>query len=257
MAARLIDINDQRFQAKVMEDLANLPFDNLWLRVSMTSPDIGPTNARRLIRTLAGWHNIGVPIVMDHVGGLTGEALLAMNVASGIAHGYCEQTSFTTTGWCDPPEERDKDEDGGRATRIGLTALGRTFTSAELEVLLSAHGAKSALLPNDRKVLPNGLDDLRNDPRRFNAAEAQRRVAEIASTPTANRPDQFANRRMREIVATAKKQQNSTRSLTSRKRTMSIWRSCGRASSSTDKRLKNYGGLTRRLHRSVRNRAQP
>ncbi|MBW8640749.1 hypothetical protein K1W69_26395 [Hoeflea sp. WL0058] len=205
IAARLLDFNDQSFQAKVMEDLANLPIENLWVRASMASPDSSPINAQRLIRTLAGWHNIGVPIVMDYFGGLSGEALLSMNVVSGIAHSYGEQSSFTTSNWGSPPKLREKDEQGGRATRIGLTSLGRSFTTAELEVLLSAHGAKSALLPNDRKILPNGLDDLRNDPRRFNASEAQRRIQEIAETPTINRPDNFADKRMREVVSTAKK----------------------------------------------------
>ena len=205
LAARLRDLSDARFQASVMEDLPNLPIENLWVRSSMTSPDKSPTNAQRLIRTLSGWHNIGVPIVMDYMGGLTGEALLAMNVASGIAHGIGEQSSFRTSNWKDRPKERDKTKPTGRATRIGLSALGRSFTSAEIEVLLSAHGAKSVLLPNDRNTLPNGIDDLRNDPRRFNASESQRRVTAIAETPTANRPDQFADKRMREVVATAKK----------------------------------------------------
>ena len=205
IAARLADFNDESFQSKIMPGLLDLPYENLWVRSAMSSPDTSPTNAQRLIRTLARWHNMGTPIVMDYMGGLTGEALLAMNVVSGIAHGFGEQTTFTTTKWTDPPEERDKSKPGGRATRIGISALGRTFTSAELEVLLSAHGAKSVLLPNDRSILPNGVDDLRNDPRRFNACDAQRRIDEITKIPTAGRPDHFADKRMREVVGTAKK----------------------------------------------------
>lgn len=206
IAARLRDFNDQQFQSQVMEDLPNLPIENLWIRASMISPDTSPTNAERLIRTLAGWHNVGLPIVMDYMGGLTSEALLAMNVASAVAHGFGEESSFTTSNWGDSPKKRDKEgSKDGRATRIGLTALGRSFTSGELEVLLSAHGAKTALLPNDRRILPNGIDDVRDDPRRFNAAEAQRRIAQIAKTPTIERPNYFWKHRMREVVAAAKK----------------------------------------------------
>ena len=142
---------------------------------------------------------------MDYMGGLSAESLAAMNVVSGIAHGFGEQTSFTTTKWAEPPEERDKDKPGGRATRIGVSALGCTFTSAELDVLMSAHGAKSALLPNDRTVLPNGVEDIRRDPRKFNVYDAQRRMDEINAIPTVNRPDHFADKRMREVVATANK----------------------------------------------------
>lgn len=207
LAARLRDFNDDAFQSRVMADLPNLPIDNLWIRGSMASPDTSPTNAERLVRTLAGWHNIGVPLVMDYMGGLTGEALLAMNVVSAISHGYGEQTSFTTTNWDKPPKARDSDdkEKKGRAKRIGLSALGRSFTSGELEVLLSAYGAKSLLLPNDRNILPNGVEDVRNDPRMFNAADTQRRISHIEETPTIKRPSYFWETRMREVVETAKK----------------------------------------------------
>lgn len=205
IAARLADFNDEVFRSKIMPGLADLPYENLWVRSSMSSPDTGPTNAQRLVRTLARWHNMGTPIVMDYMGGLTGEALLAMNVVSGVAHGFGEQTNFNTTKWALPPEEHDKDKSGGRATRIGVTSIGRTFTSAEIDVLLSAHSAKSVLLPNDRFILPNGVEDLRNDPRRFNACDAERRISEVAKIPTASRPDYFADKRMREIVGTAKK----------------------------------------------------
>lgn len=204
VAARLTDFMDDSFQSKMMPNLSDLPYDNLWVRASMSTP-IGPLNAQRLVRTLSRWHNIGKPIVMDYMGGLTAEALVGMNVVSGISHGYGEQSSFTTAKWTDPPEERDKDKPGGRATRVGVSALGCTFNSAELDVLLSAHGAKSVLLPNDRKVLPNGVEDIRRDPRRFNVYDAQRRMAEINAVPTVNRPDHFADKRMREVVATANK----------------------------------------------------
>ncbi len=204
VAARLTDFMDEGFQSKLMPNLSDLPYDNLWVRASMSTP-IGPLNAQRLVRTLSRWHNIGKPIVMDYMGGLTAEALVGMNVVSGISHGYGEQSSFTADKWTEPPEERDKDKPAGRSTRVGVSALGCTFTSAEFDVLLTAHGAKSVLLPNDRTVLPNGVEDVSRDPRRFNVCEAQRRLAEIDAVPTANRPDYFADKRMREVVATANK----------------------------------------------------
>jgi len=204
VAARLTDFMDESFQSKMMPNLSDLPYDNLWVRASMSTPT-GPLNAQRLVRTLSRWHNIGKPIVMDYMGGLTAEALVGMNVVSGVAHGYGEQSSFTTSKWTDPPDERDKDKRGGRATRVGVSALGCTFTSAEFDVLMSARGAKTALLPNDRNALPNGIEDIHRDARRFNVLDAQRRMAELNAVPTANRPDHFADKRMREVVATANK----------------------------------------------------
>ena len=205
VAARLQYLEDPAFQTKMMTDLANLPIDNLWVRASMSSPDDGPSNAQRLIRMLAGWHNAGVPIVMDYMAGITGEALLAMNVVSAIGHGFGEQTTFDTGKWTEPPEKRDTSKPIRRGSRVSLTALGVTLTNAEMEVVMSAHGAKSLLLTTDKKILPNGLEDIRKDPRAFNAAEARRRLDEIASVPTISRPEEFCKTRLREIVETRRK----------------------------------------------------
>lgn len=205
VAARLQDLEDLAFQTRMMTDLPNLPVDNLWVRASMSSPDSGPLNAQRLVRMLSGWHNAGLPIVMDYMAGITGEALLAMNVVSGIAHGIGEQTTFRTTSWNEPPPPKDLGKRNGQAKRVSVTSLGVSFTGAEMDVLLSARGAKGLLLPNDRSILPNGIEDVRKDIRAFNAAELQRRIGEIAKIPTVSRPDYFWRTRLREIVETRKK----------------------------------------------------
>jgi hypothetical protein len=208
LAARLSDLCKPDFQRQFLLDLPSMPVDNLWLRLSMAPIDNSPINAQRLIGTLAGWHNVGVPIIMDYVGGLAGEALVSMNVVSGIAHGFGEETSFNTSNWNEVPKERDKSEDGdsrGRAQRVSVTALGRTFTTKEMDVLLSAHGARSLLIPNDRHIAPNGAQDIQNDARRFNAADAERRLIDISKIPTVDRPEFFAQNRMREVASTAKR----------------------------------------------------
>ncbi len=61
------------------------------------------------------------------------------------------------------------------------------------------------MLPTDRKILPNGIEDVRSDARRFNVLEAQRRMEEINAIPTLKRPDYFAVDRMREVAAAARK----------------------------------------------------
>lgn len=207
LAARLGDLRKPEFQGQFLTDLSSMPVDNLWLRLSMSPIENSPTIAQRLIGTLAGWHNVGVPIVMDYAGGLAGEALLSMNVVSGIAHGFGEQTAFNTSNWTDAPKKREpKDgKKGGRAQRISVTALGRTFTTKEMEVLLSAHGARSLLLPTERHIAPNGIQDIQSDARRFNAADAEHRLRAISKVPTADRPEFFAQTRMREVASAAKR----------------------------------------------------
>ena len=105
-------------------------------------------------------HNVGKPIILDYAGGLTGEALTSMNVVSGVAHGIGERGSFNIGGWDKAPRKPEEDEErqGGRASRVDVQVLGRSFTIPEVETLLSAKGAKSLLVPTDADALfLNGL----------------------------------------------------------------------------------------------------
>ena len=137
LAARLTDFTDEEFQAQIVQNLSELPYDNLWVRPSMSNA-LGPVNAQRLVRTLARWHNLGKPIIMDYMHGLAAESLVALNVVSGIAHGFGEQTSFKANDWSKPSKERDKSKRSGRAVRVSISALGCTFTRPEFEVLMTA-----------------------------------------------------------------------------------------------------------------------
>ena len=177
------------------------------MRIATSGGTAGPLTAQRLIKVLSAIHNIGRPIILDYAGGLTGEALISMNVVSGIAHGIGERGSFNVSGWDKAPRKPEEDEErqGGRASRVDVPAFGRSFTIPEMETLLSAKGAKSLLVPTDKRILPNGPSDLRSDVRRLNALEAERRMDIIEATPTLKRPEAFAEVRMKEADQAARK----------------------------------------------------
>jgi hypothetical protein len=202
--ASMSDLTDEGKRMEIMEGLARLPFDNLWIRMATSSSIAGPVTARSMIGMLGRCHNFGRPIVADYMGGLTGEAILSMNVVSGIAHGLGERNSFNSVGWGKEPKERD-DDDGqnGRATRIEVSSFGKSFLHSEMKVLLSAHGGKTALLPGDRSALPGGLSNLKESARLLSAYEAEHRIDGIAEIPTDKRPEVFATNRMREAVSSA------------------------------------------------------
>lgn len=207
LVVRLTDLTDEKRRLELMAGLSDLPFENLWLRIATSGGTAGPLTAQRLIKVLSAMHNIGRPIILDYAGGLTGEALISMNVVSGVAHGIGERGSFNTSGWNKAPRKPEEDEErqGGRASRVDVQVLGRSFTIPEVETLLSAKGAKSLLIPTDKHILPNGPSDLRSDVRRLNALEAERRMDVIETTPTLKRPEAFAEVRMKEADQAARK----------------------------------------------------
>lgn len=207
LVVRLTDLTDTRKRLELLGGLSDLPVESLWLRIATSGGAAGPLTAQRLITVLSAVHNIGKPIILDYMSGLTGEALISMNVVSGLAHGIGERGSFNASGWNSRPRTLDEDEErqGGRAARVDVQVLGRSFTIPEMETLLSAKGAKSLLVPTDKHILPNGPSDLRRDVRRLNALEAERRMEAIETTPTVKRPDAFAEVRMKEAEQAARR----------------------------------------------------
>lgn len=207
LVVRLVDLTDEKRRLELISALADLPFENLWLRIATSGGLAGPLTAQRLIKVLSAIHNIGKPVILDYTGGLTGEALIAMNVVSGVAHGVGERGSFKADGWNKAPRKPDPEEErkGGRASRVDVSVFGRSFTIPEMETLLTAKGAKSLLVSTDKRILPNGPSDLRSDVRRLNALEAEKRIDAIETTPTLKRPEFFAEVRMKEAEQAARK----------------------------------------------------
>ena len=207
LVARLTDLTDEKRRLELISGLVDLPFENLWLRIATSSGTAGPLTAQRLIKVLSAIHNIGKPIILDYTGGLTGEALISMNLVSGVAHGIGRHSSFDVGGWNRPPRKPDPEEkrQGGQAVRVDVPVFGRSFTIPEMETLLSAKGAKSLLVPTDKRILPNGPSDLRSDARRLNALEVEKWINVIETTPTVKRPESFAEVRMKEADQAARK----------------------------------------------------
>jgi len=238
MAARPGNLRKPDFQRQFITDLPSKPVNNLRLRLSMSPVESSPTNAQRIIGTLAGWHNVGAPIIMDYAGALAGEALLSMNVFSSIAHGFGEQATCTASIWTDAPRKREP-EDGEnrvRAQRICVTAFERTFTTKEMQVLLPAHGARSLLLRTKRHIAPNGVQARRNDALGSKAADSKHRLLAISRVPTVDRPEFFTKTLMREVAGTAKCAEKFNLRAESRKRTMSTWPSCRSAWRTRDRK---------------------
>jgi hypothetical protein len=90
-------LRDEAVRSAVANQLASLPFENLVLRASNFGADATAPKLRNVINMLDRFAAIGHPVVVDHVGGLAGRALLAFGVAGGVAHGLDEHLRFDAT----------------------------------------------------------------------------------------------------------------------------------------------------------------
>src|SRR5258706_214411 len=83
------ELKDQVIEHRraMISALASLPIAACWLSVDEFDRTTSPTATRTYIEAAAEFHELGVPIVADHVGGVIGLAILAFGAAGGIAHG--------------------------------------------------------------------------------------------------------------------------------------------------------------------------
>jgi len=182
-------------RAALTSRLADLPFENLVLRTSHFGADATAPMIRAIINTLDLLHNFGHPIIVDHVGGIIGRALLAFGTASAIAHGVDEHSRFNASTWDTPAKERDDDEEksGGRIKRIALANWDKGLTEAELTALARARGGQSLVVCQDRNCC-RSLADMIQHSRRHSIIQEQRAMSALEATPDLMRADHFLDK---------------------------------------------------------------
>lgn len=207
LVARLTDLTNEECRLELIAGLSDLSFENLRLRIATSGGTVRPLTAQRIITVLSAIRNIGKPIILDSTGGLTGEALISMNVVPGTASGIGERGSFNVNGWNKVLRKPDENEEcqGDHESRVEVQVFGRSFAIPKMETPLSAKGAKSLLVPTSKRILPNDPSDLRSNVRRLNALEAEERINATETTPTVKWPESFAEVRMKEAEQAARK----------------------------------------------------
>ena len=184
------DLNDQGVRGTLIDSIADLPAENIWLRTSGMGAEAGPLTMRRYLSAVAALHNLGRPIIADHLSGLTGMAAVAFGAVSGVAHGIAERERFDASGWAKPPAPRDPDADFGRAVRVWIPSLNKSATVKELELLATARNGRRLLGCGDRHCC-HGLEDMLSDPRRHAAYQAFREIRELQAVPDLRREHHF------------------------------------------------------------------
>jgi hypothetical protein len=199
-----LQLRDEAVRAALLSQLAHLPFENVIFRISHFGSDATATGIRTLIALLERFHNFGHPVVIDHVGGLVGRALLAFGVAGGIAHGLDEHLRFDATPWNRPVSEPELEDDeegegrkGGATKRIAVPLFDRTFTVPELTSLARAKNGRMVVCQD-----PNccrSLADMINNSKRHSITQETRAMEALNKTPDLMRTHHFLEVELAEI----------------------------------------------------------
>lgn len=194
-------LREEAVRAALTSRLSALPFENLMVRASHFGADAAAPMVRAFIDALDRLHNFGHPVVVDHVGGMVGRALLAFGAASAIAHGIDEGARFNAAPWDKPAKEREEEDDearGGRPKRISLANWDKSLTVSDLTALARARGGHGLVVCQDRNCC-RGLEDMIRNSKRHSIVQEQRAMSELEAVPDLMRATHFLDK---EVAAT-------------------------------------------------------
>ena len=185
-------LRDESQRGALVSRLSDLPFENTLIRASSFGDDTSAPNLKEYINSLDRLHNLGKPIIADHVGKLAGRAILAFGVASRIAHGLDEHERFSASQWAKFPAERDDDErKGGRAKRVSIFGLDKSLSIPELNALARARGGHGLIVCNDPSCCRMGLKDMVGNSKGHSITQEMRSLEALGAVPDFKRTDHF------------------------------------------------------------------
>lgn len=195
---------DANLRGAILAGVGALPIDNVWLRLANFGADATPAAVVRYLGLAKGLHNLGKPLVGDHLGGLPGMAALAFGSLAGIALGLTDQQRFDASGWFQEREPKPEGAAFGRKTRIAPTGLFKSLTPGEITLLAEARAGARLCGCNDRACCPHGLKDLLQDPRRHAARQLTSSLAALERVPDLRRPSYFVGEPLAKVRRTAR-----------------------------------------------------
>lgn len=190
-------LNNEVYRRQLVAGLAELPFDNLFVRLSGFGSGAGPLTMKNTFAALNDLHMLGKPIVLDHVGGLVGIGALAFGRVSGIAHGIGERERFDASDWNKKPKQRDPSAPIGRATYIPVPGFDRGFLSRDIELIASTPKGRRLVSCGDRICCPHGFSSMQSNLRAHIASQKLKAVDDLAAVPDRHRIKHFIDSDMR------------------------------------------------------------
>ncbi|MDQ3564743.1 MAG: hypothetical protein M3436_11565 [Pseudomonadota bacterium] len=144
-------LRDPEQRSKLVNVLRTAPASAVWLKVDGFGFGSSASAIRTYLEAAADFHELGIPIIADHVGGMIGLSLLAFNATGGLAHGVTLSERFDTSHW-----RRPRAEGGfGPHRRVYIPQLDLMLKPAEARMLLDTSSQAKALFGcRDDKCCP-------------------------------------------------------------------------------------------------------
>ena len=176
--------------------IADAPCDAIWLRIENFGDNATGEKTAAYIAACRDFHERGVPVVGDHVGGLPGHAALAFGAVGGIVHGVTMQQAFRAAQWRRPATPGR----GGPTWRVYLPQLDMLMKRSTAQALLRiSPRVRGRYGCRNTHCCPRGVLDMIERPARHALYQRAREVEWLSETPQTIRAERYVDERVRPV----------------------------------------------------------
>lgn len=180
----------------VIAAIADAPCDALWLKVENFGDDATGEKLAAYIQACRDFHERGLPVVGDHLGGLPGLGALAFGGVGGISHGVTMQQNFKASAWRRPRVPGG----GGTGWRVYIPQLDLLFKPNMANALFTTSPRIKAMCGcRDTHCCPHGTRDMLEHPARHAIYQRAREVERLSGVPQSLRAGQYLNQNVRRV----------------------------------------------------------
>ncbi len=199
---KMASLRDPIQRRRFIGGIKDLPFDNLWLRISGFGSNATAMAARRYIASATEFHKLERPIISDGVGGLIGLAIAAFGTAGGVCHGAAEKERFDASSWAKPKEDGGG---GGREKRILVVGMDRLLSQKQADAIMSAPGARKLLSCNDPSCCVHGYGDTIKLSKGHFLYQRAKQLGQLSKVPEQRRVQYFLDHDLKAAAQTSQK----------------------------------------------------
>jgi hypothetical protein len=176
--------------------LADAPCSAIWLKIQHFGDDATGEKVAAYIEACREFHERGLPLVGDHIGGLPGLGALAFGAVGGIAHGVTMQQTFRASGWRSPRAKGS----GGPSWRVYIPQLDLLLKTKTASELFAASPKIRAMCGcRNTHCCPHGVRDMLDHPARHAIYQRAREIEQLGEAPQSLRAGQYLNQNVRRV----------------------------------------------------------
>ncbi len=185
-------------RAAIVAAMADAPADAIWLRIENFGSGETGDKTVAYVQAAREFHALGIPVIADHTGGLSGLGLLAFGAVGGLAHGVTMLEGFKADAWRRPKSEGG--QDGGPVTRVYIPRLDLHLKKAEARAFLKSSTRTMARFGcRDTHCCPGGIDGTLDNPTRHFVHQRSSQIAEMSRIPQSIRPSRYLEDNVRPV----------------------------------------------------------